>query len=88
MWERDRGICHVCSQAIHVDEYWCGHIVDRCVGGSDDASNLVVQCALCNYHKPVHETPEQYQEWVTAVHEMLDGGRTILEALILAPQGE
>jgi 5-methylcytosine-specific restriction endonuclease McrA len=66
VWERDGGTCQVCGEILEWD-YWgweCGHIVDRCMGGSDRPSNLEVMCYWCNHRKPPHKTKAEYYEWV------------------------
>lgn len=64
VWERDKGICRVCSKKIVDGDYDCGHIVDRCVGGPDRISNLVVMCTSCNHLKGVHPTREAALAWM------------------------
>lgn len=66
VWLRDGPVCQVCDRKITENDYQCGHIVDRCVGGSDDLSNLVVMCTACNQLKPIHKTPEDYRAWVAS----------------------
>lgn len=74
--ERDGPFCDVCGVRVGVKsgDYWCGHIVDRCVGGSDRPSNLVVQCWFCNYYKPVHHNREEYERWKRSLY---DGAREV-----------
>jgi hypothetical protein len=64
VYERDRGICHVCGRDVAWDAYECGHIIDRVCGGTDRPSNLVTMHALCNQLKPLHETRAEYLAWV------------------------
>ena len=66
IFERDRGICHVCKMSVDPDVYECGHIVDRCAEGTDLDSNLVVMHTTCNRLKPVHSTRAEYEAWVEA----------------------
>ena len=66
IWERDKGICQVCGKRTVPEDYECGHIIDRFVGGSDRPTNLVVMCTGCNQAKPFHETREEYNEWMAA----------------------
>ena len=64
VYDRDKGICDVCRRLIALDEFECGHIVDRCASGEDSLENLVVMCSTCNrVLKPVHDTLEQYEDW-------------------------
>jgi 5-methylcytosine-specific restriction endonuclease McrA len=65
VYERDRGVCQVCGDAVALDSYECGHIIDRVVGGSDRLSNLVCMCVSCNRLKPLTETREQYIAWAS-----------------------
>lgn len=63
VWERDSGICQVCGRTLSWEQWECGHIVDRCVGGTDKPGNLVVMCIICNRLKPLHVTHEDYEAW-------------------------
>ena len=65
VYERDRGMCQVCGDAVDLDSYECGHIIDRVVGGSDRLSNLVCMCISCNRLKPLTETREEYIAWAS-----------------------
>jgi 5-methylcytosine-specific restriction endonuclease McrA len=61
---RDNGVCDICTIHLRFEDFECGHIVDRCCGGSDDLDNLVVMCTLCNrVIKDLHETKEEYERW-------------------------
>jgi len=64
VWERDCGICQVCGAKIKPSTYHCGHIVDRCIGGPDEPGNLLVMCEFCNQVKPIHETREEFDDWM------------------------
>ena len=65
VFRRDKGICDVCGLDLNKDpeSYECGHLVDRCAGGSDKLDNLRCMCILCNRLKPVHDTLYQYAVW-------------------------
>jgi len=65
IYARDGGVCHVCGDDVPREYYECGHIVDRCRGGSDRPSNLVCMCNVCNRLKPVHATRDEYVRWAT-----------------------
>lgn len=78
VWDRDGGICQVCLQPVKGEHYECGHIVDRCVGGPDYLSNLVVMHNLCNRLKPTHKTRAEYAAWVRSGAWMAE-----LESLVL-----
>lgn len=65
VYERDHGVCQVCGDAVDLDSYECGHIIDRVVGGSDRLPNLVCMCITCNRLKPLTETREQYIAWAS-----------------------
>ena len=65
VYERDRGTCQVCGDAVDLNSYECGHIIDRIVGGSDRLSNLVCMCISCNRLKPLTETREEYIAWAS-----------------------
>lgn len=63
VFDRDKGMCHVCGDSILWGEYECGHIIDRVCGGCDRPSNLVTMCILCNRLKPLHSTRAEYIAW-------------------------
>jgi 5-methylcytosine-specific restriction endonuclease McrA len=57
VWERDNGQCHYCGSALPVPGNrkttitQIDHIVSVAKGGSDDLSNLILACKVCNRHK-------------------------------------
>jgi len=57
VYERDGSTCRYCGScdpdALSVD-----HVIPRCLGGTDDAGNLVVACMSCNRQKG-GRTPQQ-----------------------------
>jgi 5-methylcytosine-specific restriction endonuclease McrA len=77
IYRRDRGMCQVCGS--RVGRMWdIGHLVDRCVGGSDDPSNLVLMCAHCNrVEKPITPTRAEALAWLAAARERARTGREI-----------
>jgi len=53
IWRRDcgdsmLGRCFCCGNELHHSVFEAGHIIAHADGGSDDVSNLVVICSLCN----------------------------------------
>ncbi len=64
VYERDKGVCQVCGEWTAPEIYECGHVIDRCVGGLDELSNLVAMCICCNRLKPEHATRAAYDEWI------------------------
>lgn len=66
---RDAGACHPCGLPIDPDHYECGHVIDRCCGGSDRDSNLVAMCIMCNRLKPIHTTRATYLDWADMVRD-------------------
>ncbi len=76
VYERDKGICQVCHRDIEMlnkhlkiggSGFWeCGHIIDYCICKEDKLDNLSVMCVPCNRLKPIHESREQYKEWVNS----------------------
>jgi hypothetical protein len=81
IWERDGGVCQVCGDAITWQEYECGHIIDRCVGGSDRLSNLVCMCIVCNRLKPLTETRAEYMAWARQGGPAMEMAKNVLESL-------
>lgn len=45
---KDQALCFVCEQKINKDDYECGHIVSKKLGGSDNIDNLEPICKMCN----------------------------------------
>jgi 5-methylcytosine-specific restriction endonuclease McrA len=64
VYERDAGICQACL--LPVGRRWdAGHLVDRCVGGGNTLSNLVLMCAHCNRRvKPITRTLAEARAWL------------------------
>lgn len=61
---RDKGICQACL--LRAGVLWdVGHLVDRCVGGTNALSNLVLMCVRCNRtEKPIHRTRQEALAWL------------------------
>jgi HNH endonuclease len=81
IWERDGGMCQVCGDAIEWQEYECGHIIDRWLGGSDRLSNLVCMCIVCNRLKPLTETRAEYMAWVRQGGPAMEMAKNVFESL-------
>lgn len=60
---RDKGICWVCSSFVDLVDYDLGHLIDRCMDGSDTYDNLAVMHKSCNLSKPKHKTLEEAVKW-------------------------
>jgi 5-methylcytosine-specific restriction endonuclease McrA len=84
VWKRDGNRCQVCRKEIPKKHYHCGHIIDRVAGGDDSPDNLVVMCDMCNIYKPVHDTLEEYDDWVRSGHWVGEA----LEKLVRAVLGD
>jgi hypothetical protein len=72
VWTRDKEICHVCGYKILLEDYHCGHIIDRCLDGPDRASNVVAMHGWCNFYKPGHKNREEYLSWLASSHIVND----------------
>jgi 5-methylcytosine-specific restriction endonuclease McrA len=81
IWERDGGVCQVCGDSIAWQQYECGHIIDRCVGGADRLSNLVCMCIVCNRLKPLTETRAEYIAWARQGGPAMKMAKNVVEAL-------
>jgi 5-methylcytosine-specific restriction endonuclease McrA len=81
IWERDGRVCQVCGDSIAWQQYECGHIIDRCVGGSDRLSNLVCMCILCNRLKPITKTRAEYLAWARQGGPAMEMAKNVLESL-------
>lgn len=71
VWRRDGGICQVCGMYLELDQFVCGHLIDRSEGGSNDMSNLVVMCEWCDRAKPKHRTHKEYRIWQQSMRQGL-----------------
>jgi hypothetical protein len=70
---RDRGICWVCNGFVKLLEYDLGHLVDRCMGGTDTIDNVAVMHKKCNLAKPLHATLEEALKWkLTTTYSFTD----------------
>lgn len=63
---RDFKRCQACGDELTERNYWCGHVVDRIIGGSDEDGNLVTMCAICEDLKPLHESRAEFDAWVAS----------------------
>lgn len=41
-------ICVFCGKVLTIDRFSVDHIIPRCYGGTNDKSNLVICCRICN----------------------------------------
>lgn len=48
---RDGLVCGICGGSVEVDDIHIDHIHPRCLGGTDDLSNLQVAHSFCNISK-------------------------------------
>jgi hypothetical protein len=60
---RDNGNCWVCGNFTKLYNYDCGHIIDRCKGGSSLPDNVAVMHELCNNIKPRHVSIDDAIKW-------------------------
>jgi hypothetical protein len=72
---RDGGYCQVCFWKLDYKlSYTVGHIIDRCVGGSNQLFDTVAMCDVCNFRlKPVHRTHREYIDWVKKCRQLWTG---------------
>lgn len=83
IYERDAGVCQVCGRPVPPEWYECGHIVDRCLDGSDEDDNLVVMCIACNRLKDVHATPTDFPEAIRSNDPLaIARGLSLVEAAL------
>lgn len=52
IWERDGGICGICSEAADPKRWELDHIIQKSLGGSNDLDNLRVAHPECNRNRP------------------------------------
>jgi 5-methylcytosine-specific restriction endonuclease McrA len=73
VYRRDGGICQACL--LPVGRRWdAGHLVDRCVGGDNTLSNLVLMCARCNRsEKPITRTLGEAHAWLAERRDRAHG---------------
>lgn len=48
---RDGGVCHICGEAVPVDDFHVDHLVPLSKGGDDCSFNLAVAHPVCNMRK-------------------------------------
>ena len=72
----------MCGVDLRMSVYECGHKVDRCAGGKDELDNLDAMCIICNRTKPVHETLDQYREWLGGMIQWKYIGHKTMSELI------
>lgn len=53
-YERQQGICAICSQHFEINEMEADHITPWCEGGKTDANNCQMLCRECNRRKSNH----------------------------------
>lgn len=51
VYEKYNGHCAYCGKAITIEQMQVDHALARRNGGTDDISNLMPSCRLCNHYK-------------------------------------
>lgn len=51
IFERDKGVCHICSATVDPEKYHLDHVIPLVLGGDHTASNLKVAHPRCNLQK-------------------------------------
>lgn len=51
VYEKYNGHCAYCGKAITIEQMQVDHVLARRNGGTDDISNLMPSCRLCNHYK-------------------------------------
>jgi 5-methylcytosine-specific restriction endonuclease McrA len=51
VWDRGRGVCHICSQSLDPDRWEADHVVPVSKGGRDALDNLLPAHPRCNRSK-------------------------------------
>ena len=58
VWDLSNGVCHYCGTTLHpLRDFTVDHVVPVARGGTNDPSNLVASCLLCNISKGIREAP-------------------------------
>lgn len=57
IWERDEGICQLCSRFVSLAEMTLDRIISSANGGRYDDSNLWLACCSCNCRKGDRDVP-------------------------------
>lgn len=51
VWLRDSWKCHYCGQSLDIETATVDHIKPKCIGGTNDTTNLITSCKPCNCSK-------------------------------------
>lgn len=55
IYERDAGICHLCSEPVALEDFQIDHVIPLCQGGSHTYANVRAAHARCNRKKAYKE---------------------------------
>jgi len=50
-WAEAAGLCAYCGKPTDLKDAEVDHVLPKCQGGTDDATNLVMACRACNNRK-------------------------------------
>ncbi len=70
IYERDQGICHICSQTVSRDNFHLDHIVPLYNGGTHVAANIKIAHRHCNIAKYTKSLSE-YRNWNPRFDELI-----------------
>lgn len=61
--EKIEGLCFVCRESLHYDDFDCGHIKSVFYGGETNISNLLPVCKRCNNDMGIHNLYQYKTEY-------------------------
>lgn len=65
--DRCNGRCGYCGRMITVKEMQVDHMKPFCFGGTNDLSNLMPACGVCNHYKGAR-TVEEFRQLLEGLH--------------------
>ena len=70
VWRKYGGHCAYCGREISLKDMQVDHKIPKSNGGSDDFSNLMPSCRICNHYKRA-ESLETFRKWISTIPQKL-----------------
>lgn len=80
IYNKYNGHCAYCGKKIEFDDMTIDHIVATSKGGSNDLTNTIPSCQLCNNQK-ADRTVEEFRTFLEKITETLDENKQYRLAL-------
>lgn len=67
VFNKTKGFCYYCGEKMELNDFHIEHLKPKSKGGTNDISNLVPSCCVCNLHKG-ELTIEEFRNKLATLH--------------------